>query len=197
MTMRRVFVLGDSGPGANPAFAAAAAAVGSLLADNGLRLVYSGGGEGLSGMLAEAALARGGAVEGIVVRTELERHPPRPGLTELVVADSEPERDAMLLARADAVLALPEGMSSLRPLETICGPEQPLGRQKPCGLLNTADYYTSLLKGADDDLLDLFARESQRGLLIVDRDPAALLRAMADFRPPETRRLERREDPEW
>ena len=197
MTMRRVFVLGGSGPGANPAFASAAADVGRLLADNGLRLVYSGGSEGLSGALAEAALARGGAVEGIVVRTDLERDPPRPGLTELVVADSEPERDAMLLARADAVLALPEGMSSLRPLETICAPDQPLARQKPCGLLNTADYYTALLKGADDDLLDLFARESQRGLLIVDRDPAALLRAMADFRPPETRRLERRDDPEW
>jgi uncharacterized protein (TIGR00730 family) len=197
MTIRRVFVLGGSGPGANPAFASAAEAVGRLLADNGLRLLYSGSGQGLSGALAEAALARGGAVEGIVARTDLERHPPRPGLTDLVVTDSEPERDAMLVARADAVLALPEGMSSLRPLETICGPDQPLGRQKPCGLLNTADYYTTLLKGADDDLLDLFARESQRGLLIVERDPATLLRAMADFRPPETRRLERREDPEW
>jgi uncharacterized protein (TIGR00730 family) len=197
MTMRRVFVLGGSGLGANPAFVSAAEAVGRLLAENGLRLVYSGGGQGLSGTLAEAALARGGAVEGIVVRTELERDPPRPGLTELVVADSEQERDAMLVARADAVLALPEGMSSLRPLRAICGPEQPLGRQKPCGLLNTADYYTALLRGADDDLLELFARESQRGLLIVERDPAALLRAMADFRPPETRRLERRDDPAW
>jgi uncharacterized protein (TIGR00730 family) len=197
MTMRRVFVLGGSGPGANPAFASAAEAVGRLLADNGLRLVYSGDGQGLSGTLAEAALARGGAVEGIVVRSDLERNPPRSDLTELVVADSETERDSMLLARADAVLALPEGMSSLRPLETICGPDVPLGRQKPCGLLNTDDFYTALLKGADDDLLDLFARESQRGLLIVDRDPGVLLRAMADFRPPETRRLEPRGDAEW
>jgi len=197
MTMRRVFVIGGSGPGANPEFAVAAEAVGRLLADNGLRLVYSGGGQGLSGALAEAALARGGAVEGIVVQTDMQRNPPRAGLTELVVADSEPERDAMLVARADAVLALPEGMSSLRPLEAICGPDQPLGRQKPFGLLNTGDYYTTLLKGADDDLLELFARESQRGLLIVERDPAVLLRAMADFRPPETRRLERREDSEW
>ena len=197
MTMRRVFVLGGAGPGANPAFASAAETVGRLLADNGLRLVYSGGGQGLSGTLAEAALARGGAVEGIVARSDLEGDPPRAGLTELIVADTEPERDAMLVARADAVLALPGGMSSLRPLQAICGPDQPQGRQKPCGLLNTADYYTGLLKGADDDLLELFARESQRGLLIVERDPAVLLRAMADFRPPETRRLERREDPEW
>ena len=197
MTMRRVFVLGGSGPGASPAFAAAAEAVGRLLADNGLRLVCSGNGRGLSGTLAEAALARGGAVEGIAVRSDLERNPPCSGLTELVLADSETERDSMLLARADAVLVLPEGMSSLRPLAAICGADVPLGRQKPCGLLNTDDYYTALLKGADDDLLDLFARESQRGLLIVDRDPAVLLRAMADFRPPETRRLEPRGDPEW
>jgi uncharacterized protein (TIGR00730 family) len=197
MTMRRVFVLGGSGPGTNPAFLQAAETVGRLLADNGLRLVYSGCGTGLSGTLAEAALGRGGAVEGVVARTDLERNPPLAGLTELVVTETEPERDAALVARADAVLALPEGMSSLRPLEAIWGPDEPEGRRKPCGLLNTADYYTSLLRSADDDLLELFARESQRGMLVVDRDPAVLLRAMADFRPPETRRLERRDDPEW
>ena len=196
MTMRRVYVLGGSGDGALPAFGFAAEEVGRLLADNGLRLVYSGSGRGRSGALAEAALARGGAVEGIIARADLQRDPPRAGLTELVVAETEAERDAMLRARADAVLALPAGMQSLRELEPICGTGSGAG-QKPCGLLNTGDFYTGLLKTADDDMLELFARESQRGMLIVERDPATLLRAMAEFRPPETRRLERREDQEW
>jgi uncharacterized protein (TIGR00730 family) len=197
MAMRRVYVLGGSEEDVVPEFVSAAREVGRLLADNGLRLVYSGSGRGISGALAEAALSHGGAVEGILAPEDLERNPPPAGLTELVVADSESERDAMLVARADAVLALPEGMRSLRRLETLCISEQPGAGQKPCGLLNTGDFYTALLKAADDDVLELFARESQRGMLIVDRDPAALLRAMADFRPPETRRLESRDDNAW
>ena len=61
--------------------------------------------------------------------------------------------------------------------------------EKPGGLLNRADYYTGLLRAAPDPLVDRFFHETRRGMLIVDRDPAVLLRAMSEFRPPETRRL--------
>lgn len=62
------------------------------------------------------------------------------------------------------------------------------GHDRPCGLLNTANYYTDLLRQAPDSQVERFARETQRGRLIVERDPAALVNAVLGYRPPETRR---------
>lgn len=62
------------------------------------------------------------------------------------------------------------------------------GNDLPCGLLNTSDYYTDLLKTTADSVVDRFVRETQRGRLIVQRDPHALVQAMAEYLPPETRR---------
>lgn len=91
-------------------------------------------------------------------------------------------------ASADGMLALPGGVASLQELldRWTDGPGSLAAT--PCGLLNTGDYYTALLRTAADATMDQFVRETQRGALIVDRDPAVLLRALADFRPPETRR---------
>ena len=63
-----------------------------------------------------------------------------------------------------------------------------MDQPKPCGLLNTGDYFTGLLEAVPDEVVERFVRETQRGRLIVNRDPAELLRAMGDYRPPETRR---------
>lgn len=89
---------------------------------------------------------------------------------------------------ADGFLALPGGVSSLEALFEHWGGGAGLTATVPCALLNTGDYYTRLLRGAGDATMERFVRETQRGALIVDRDPAMLLRALADFRPPETRR---------
>ncbi len=197
MTMRRVRVLGGTTPAATPEFAEAARTVGRLLAENGLTLLYDGAGSGLSGLLAEAALERGGAVEAIVLRRDLTESPPRPGLTELVVTDTSQKRDAALASRSDGVLALPGALQSIRELEPIWDRSAGAPDEVPCGLLNTSNYYSGLLTKADDATLELFARESQRGRLIVERDPETLLRALAEFRPPETRRLDRRGNGDW
>ncbi|HEV8355156.1 MAG TPA: LOG family protein [Gemmatimonadales bacterium] len=93
---------------------------------------------------------------------------------------------------ADGFLALPGGLETLAELFEMLG--RAGAAEKPCGLLNTGDYFTSLLRSEGDEVLTRFVRESQRGMLIVDRDAGALLRAMADYRPPETRRLEPREE---
>ena len=93
---------------------------------------------------------------------------------------------------ADGFLALPGGLETLADLFEMLS--RPGAAGKPCGLLNTGDYFTSLLRSEGDEVLTRFVRESQRGMLIVDRDAGALLRAMADYRPPETRRLEPRDE---
>lgn len=184
MPLRRVCVLSDPDPSADSAQCEAAAAVGRLLAENGITLVYDGTAEGVPGALADAVLAAGGRAVGVTVATEPARHA---GLTELTVLHDTESRDAAAADLADAFLALPGGLASLDALFAIWS----WGgyHEKPCGLLNTGDAYTALLRAGEDALVDRFVRETQRGMLIVDRDPAVLLRALADFRPPETRRL--------
>jgi predicted Rossmann-fold nucleotide-binding protein len=83
----------------------------------------------------------------------------------------------------DGLIALPGGVPALDILLN-----QLDGNDRPCGLLNTSDYYTDLLKTTSDSVVDRFVRESQRGRLIVQRDPQALVQAMVEYLPPETRR---------
>jgi predicted Rossmann-fold nucleotide-binding protein len=83
----------------------------------------------------------------------------------------------------DGVIALPGGLPALDGLL-----DQLDGNDHPCGLLNTNNYYTDLLKTTADGVVDRFVRETQRGRLIVQRDPALLVQAMAEYLPPETRR---------
>jgi predicted Rossmann-fold nucleotide-binding protein len=84
----------------------------------------------------------------------------------------------------DGVVALPGGLPTLDGLFDHLGDED-----APCGLLDTSQYFTNLLKTATDATIDRFVRETQRGRLIVERDPRALVQAMTEYQPPETRRL--------
>lgn len=194
MPLRRVCVFCGSNSGARPEYAEAAATVGRLLAQNGLTLVYGGASVGLMGTLADAALAAGGEVIGVIPESIADREISHPGLTRLQVVATMHERKAAMADLADGFLALPGGLGTLEELFEIWTWGHLGYHEKPCGLLNIADYYTSLLKFVDDMVVEKFVRETQRGRLIVDRDPDALLRAMADFRPPETRRQFARDD---
>ncbi len=194
MPLRRVCVFCGAQAGARPEYAQAAERVGRLVAENGITLVYGGASVGLMGVLADSALAAGGRVVGVIPRGLMEKEIAHQGLTELVVVETMHERKAQMADRSDGFLALPGGIGTLEELFEIWTWGQLGFHQKPCGLLNTAEYYTSLLKFVDDMVVEQFVRETQRGMLIVDRDPEVLLRAMADFRPPETRRLQPREE---
>lgn len=161
MPLHRLSVLGGNGPAAQAEHLEAADQLGALLAENGITLVYDGGVQGPLGALADA------------VRTAEGR--------ALAVGPDE------LVELGDGFLALPGGPATLQQLFATGLPEHG-NDAKPCGLLNTADYFSGLLRTGDDAVLERFVRETQRGRLIVERDPAALLRALADYRPPETRR---------
>ncbi len=193
MAFKRVCVFCGSSPGARPEYADSAARVGRLLAENGIALVYGGASIGLMGVLADSALAAGGAVIGVIPESLVKEEIAHQGLTELMVVASMHERKATMADLSDGFLALPGGLGTLEELFEIWTWGHLGHHQKPCGLLNIADYYTSLLKFVDDMVVEKFVRETQRGMLIVDRDPEVLLRSMADFRPPETRRTFREE----
>ncbi len=190
MPLSRVRVLAPPAEPDRPSYADAATHVGRLLADNGLTVVYPGGSAGLAGLVATAAIARGGRVEGVVAREDLPRDPPPPGLAELVVAEEASVRDGQLSSRADGMLVLPGGVSRLEELFEIWSTDP---AEQPCGLLNIDHYFSALLGTVSDAILERFVRETQRGMLIVEREPEALLLAMASSRPPETRRHERRD----
>jgi uncharacterized protein (TIGR00730 family) len=194
MPLHRVCVFSGSSLGARPDYADAASAVGRLLAASGITLVYGGASVGLMGVLADATLQAGGRVIGVIPRALVEQEIAHTGLTELRVVESMHERKAEMADLSDGFLALPGGLGTLEELFEIWTWGHLGYHQKPCGLLNTSEYYTSLLKFVDDMVVEKFVRETQRGMLIVDRDADTLLRAMAEFQPPETRRLQSRDD---
>jgi hypothetical protein len=194
MPLHRVCVFCGSSPGARPEYADAASAVGRLLATSGITLVYGGASIGLMGVLADATLQSGGRVIGVIPRALVDQEIAHAGLTELRVVETMHERKAEMADLSDGFLALPGGLGTLEELFEIWTWGNLGYHQKPCGLLNTSEYYTSLLKFVDDMVVEKFVRETQRGMLIVDRDAETLLRAMAEFRPPETRRLQPRDD---
>ena len=186
--LRRVCVFCGSSEGARPEYAEAARSVGRLLAENALTVVYGGGSVGLMGVLADAALAAGGRVVGVIPKVLMEKERVHAGLTELRVVESMHDRKRDMADLSDAFLALPGGIGTLEELFEVWTWGTLGIHQKPVGLLNIADYYTSLLKFVDDMVVERFVRESQRGMLVVSRSVEELLRSLADFQPPETRR---------
>ena len=140
----KICVFCGSSFGRDPAYRQAAEFTGTLLAQREIELIYGGGHVGLMGVIADAALAEGGQVTGVIPRALAEREVVHGGLTSLVVVDSMHERKAEMAKRADGFIALPGGAGTLE--ETF---EQwtwaQLGvHQKPCGFLNTKGYFDPL-----------------------------------------------------
>src|SRR5438105_13418881 len=111
--MHRICVFCGSSAGSNPAYAQAAREMGQALADGGLGLVYGGGGVGLMGILADATLAAGGTVTGVIPQGLVARELAHPALTELRVVDSMHERKALMAELSDGFVVLPGGAGTM------------------------------------------------------------------------------------
>ena len=134
-----------SRPGANPAYAKVAQAVGDWIGRHGGQLVYGGGHNGLMGLLADATLAAGGRVVGIIPKALVEREWAHKGCSELHVVDTMHERKRMMAERADAFLALPGGIGTFEEFFEVWTWRQLGYHDKPVGLLNVDGYYDGLL----------------------------------------------------
>ena len=181
--MRSVCVFCGANAGRRPAYAAAARAVGALLASRGIELVYGGGRVGLMGVVADAALGGGGRVTGVIPRSLLEKEVGHAGLTELLVVDSMHERKARMAERADAFVALPGGYGTFEELCEVVTWSQLGLHPKACGLLDVEGYYDPLLALFDRAVEEGFVRREHREIVIVERDPEALLDRLARHRP--------------
>lgn len=174
-SLRRICVFCGANPGRDPAYAALAARVGAGLAARGIGIVYGGGRVGLMGALADAALAGGGEVIGVIPQGLVDRELAHPGLTELRVVDSLHERKATMASLADAFIALPGGLGTLEELAEVTSWAQLDLHAKPIGLLDDGRYWSSLLAWLDEAVVAGFVAPVHRGLLLRETDLGALL----------------------
>lgn len=184
MPLRRVCVYSGSTPGGDPAYVEAAAGLGTLLAERGIGVVYGGGRAGLMGAVADAALAAGGEVVGVLPRLLEEREIGHHGLTELRLVDTMHERKAEMAALADAFVALPGGLGTLEELVEAATWTQLRIHAKPVGLLDVARYWQELEALLDHAVREGFLRPQNRGLVVRSGDPAILLDLLERWRPP-------------
>jgi uncharacterized protein (TIGR00730 family) len=173
--LKALCVYCGSAAGADPAFAAAAAQTGNLLAERGITLVYGGGSGGLMGVVANGALAAGGRVVGIIPEKLMQREVGHRGLTELHVVPDMHVRKRMMAELADGFLALPGGLGTFEELFEVWTWRQLGYHSKPIGLLNAQGYYDSLLSFLRHGAASGFVQAAQLNVLHVDTQAAPLL----------------------
>lgn len=182
--MDSVCVFCGSRDGTDPAYLAAAKATGAAVARRGWKLVYGGGHVGLMGALADAALAAGGEVIGIMPRALLTREIAHPDLTRLHLVTSMHRRKALMASMSDGFLTLPGGYGTLEEFfETLTWAQLGL-HTKPCALLDVAEFWDPLLAMVDRQIAGGFVPEEHRRLILTGADPEALLDRMAEYIPP-------------
>jgi uncharacterized protein (TIGR00730 family) len=184
--VKSVCVFCGSHPGDDPAYEAAARALGRTLAEAGIKLVYGGGHVGLMGSVADAALAAGGQVTGVMPKALVEREVAHTGLTRLHVVGSMHERKAKMSELSEGFVALPGGTGTLEEFFEVLTWAQLGEHGKPCGLLNVAGYYDPLLAVFDHMMNRGFLAEKHRAMVLVETEPTALLERFKDYSPPAT-----------
>jgi hypothetical protein len=183
--MKRICVFAGSSPGAREHYARAAQELAREIVLRGCEVVYGGGRVGMMGVLADAALAAGGKVIGIIPKALLEKEIAHAGLTELRVVASMHERKAMMAELSDGFIALPGGLGTLEEFFEVLTWAQLGLHPKPCGLLNVSGYYDGLLEFLDLTVEERFVKSQHRALVITSTSPADLLERLATYRPPQ------------
>lgn len=167
-----------SRPGHDPAFASTAREIGRWIGEHGGQLVYGGGRGGLMGMVADATLAAGGRVLGIIPKALVEREWAHDGCTELHVVDTMHERKRMMAEHADAFLALPGGIGTFEEFFEVWTWRQLGYHDKPVGLLNLNGYYDGLMGFIAHAVQAQFMGPWQEALVQVDTDWRQLVPAL-------------------
>jgi uncharacterized protein (TIGR00730 family) len=173
--LRRVCIFCGSSTGVRPEYRAAAEALASHLAQRHVDIVFGGGRVGLMGAVADAALAHGGHVIGVIPSALVNREIAHQGLPDLRIVSSMHERKALMASLSDAFIALPGGFGTFEEFcEAITWTQLGLHR-KPCGLLNVAGYYDPLVALFDRAVADGFIRTASRGIVVTEADPKTLI----------------------
>ena len=172
-----------SNDGAHPIYLETARAVGSILAREGITLVYGGAKRGLMGAVAEATLAGGGHVIGVIPQALVDYEIAHKGLTKLHVVDSMHARKALMVELSEGFMALPGGYGTLEELFEVMTWGQLGMHGKPAAILNTNGFYDALLGHIDTMIAEKFVHPDHRELLLSAVDPEHLLSDMRNYQP--------------
>jgi uncharacterized protein (TIGR00730 family) len=188
--IRSVCVFCGSRPGADPAFGQAAADLGRAVAARGMTLVYGGARVGVMGVLADAALAAGARVVGVIPRALVSKEIAHDGLAELVLTGSMHERKDRMIALSDAFVCLPGGFGTYDELFEVVTLAQIGIHDRPIGLLDTRGFFAPLVALLQHTIANGFAAPEHERLLVVEPDVDRLLDALVAFTPPP-------QEPKW
>ena len=182
--MKNICVYCGSSPGRRPEYLQAAQALATELVSQDIGLVYGGASIGVMGAVADAVLAGGGRVTGVIPEVLAVREVPHPNVTKMHVVGSMHERKAMMEELSDGFIALPGGLGTLEELFEILTWAQLGFHRKPCGLLDVAGYFQQLVAFLDHAVAEQLLQPQYRAMLLQADDAAQLLALMDDYTPP-------------
>lgn len=185
-TLKSICLYCGASPGTNPAYRDAAAQFGETLAERKIRLIYGGGSVGLMGVAADACLARGGEVIGVIPKLLMEKEVGHKGVSKMHIVNNMHERKALMTDLADGFVALPGGYGTLDELFEALTWLQLGYHGKPVGLLNVAGFFDGLVTFLDHARDERFLRDLHRDALCVDENLAALIAKMQQVEAPDT-----------
>ncbi|WP_411831917.1 TIGR00730 family Rossman fold protein [Pseudoxanthomonas mexicana] len=181
--MKTICVYCGSNAGSKPVYAERAAALGERIAREGMTLVYGGGNVGLMGVVADAVLAGGGQVVGVIPEQLLNLEVAHRGVTRLEVVANMHERKKRMFDLSDGFVALPGGFGTLDEMfEMLTWRQLGIG-DKPCAFLDVEDFYAPLLGMIDRMVAERFLHPDQRDDLWHGEDIDAMLQWMRDYAP--------------
>jgi uncharacterized protein (TIGR00730 family) len=192
--MNRITVFCGSSIGNQSSYREAAVTLGGLLAARGIGLVYGGGNVGLMGVIADAVLAAGGDVIGVIPHSLAQREIAHSGVTDLRVVDSMHTRKAMMADLSDAFIAMPGGFGTFEEFFEAVTWTQLGVHRKPCGLLNAGGFYTPLATFIDQAVSEGFIKLIHRQSIVVDDNPERLLDSLERIQLPDVPKWIRREE---
>ncbi|GAB2204637.1 TIGR00730 family Rossman fold protein [Roseibium sp. ROS1] len=182
--MKSICVFCGSSYGALEAYADIARETGRAIAEQGYTLVYGGAKVGLMGTVADAALAAGGKVIGVLPRSLQDKEIGHEGLSELHLVDSMHERKAMMADLSDAFIALPGGVGTLEEIFEVWTWGQLGYHKKPCGFLNAEGYYDHLIAFLDHQTDQGFTKQVMRDMAQIASSPLDMIRQFENYTPP-------------
>ena len=181
----RLCVFCGTNTGSRPDYRTAARELGTLLAEEGIELVYGGASVGIMGELADAVQEGGGHVTGIIPQQLIQKEAAHRGIQDLIVVASMHQRKSQMADLSDGFIALPGGIGTLEGFLEILTWGQLGIHAKPCGILNIAGYFDALTAFLDHAVKEDFLTKAHRQTVMVESTPKALLERLRAYEPPE------------
>ena len=183
--MKRISVFCGSSPGNDKEYTIVARALGQALVKYGLGLVFGGGMVGLMGVIARSVLEKGGEVVGVIPEAMVKKELALKELTDLRIVGSMHERKALIAELSDGFIAMPGGLGTIEEIfETLTWSQLGI-HKKPCGFLNTCDYFHHIINFLDHMCDQQFVNEKHRAMIMIENDPETLLEKFKSYQLPD------------